>query len=224
MTLTLHAHPLSAYCQKAIIALYELDCPFERHHLDLQDAAVRKAFLSLWPMGKMPVLEDSAYGKILPEASLIIEYLDRRYPGPVPLLPPDPDTNLDARQWDRILDLYVQTPMQKYIVDRLRPKGTQDTYGVEEAMRILQTSYGMLDKHLAGRTWLAGDSFSLADCGAGPALFYSGCIVAFADTFPNLSTYFERLLARPTVTRALEEAKPWLHLVPIAERIPSRFR
>ncbi len=62
MSLTLHAHPLSSYCHKVLTALYELDAPFELQFLNLGDETERNAFRVLWPIGKMPVLEDRAAG------------------------------------------------------------------------------------------------------------------------------------------------------------------
>ncbi|MGZ5986603.1 MAG: glutathione S-transferase family protein, partial [Caulobacteraceae bacterium] len=109
MTLTLHMHPLSSYCHKVLIALYELDVPFEAAFLNLGDEAERAAFFALWPVGKMPVLEDKAAGVVLPESSVIIDYLNRRFGGD--LIPADPEAALEVRLQDRFFDLYVHTPM-----------------------------------------------------------------------------------------------------------------
>jgi hypothetical protein len=81
MTLTLYMHPLASFCQKALIALYENDTPFEPHFLDLGDPNVRAEFNALWPIGKMPALRDSVRGEMVPEATVIIEYLAIFYPG-----------------------------------------------------------------------------------------------------------------------------------------------
>ena len=78
MSLTLHFHPLSSYCHKALIALYENDTPFERRIINLIDPAEAAAFKSLWPCGQFPVLHDE--GRSSPESSIIIEYLDQLYP------------------------------------------------------------------------------------------------------------------------------------------------
>ena len=109
MALTLHMHPLSSYCHKVLIALYELDVPFEAVFLNLGDAAERARFQALWPVGKMPVLEDRAAGVALPESSIIIEYLNTRFGGG--LIPRDPGAALEVRLQDRFFDLYVHAPM-----------------------------------------------------------------------------------------------------------------
>ena len=95
MSLTLHMHPLSSYCHKVLIALYELDAPFEPAFLDLMDEQAREAFFRLWPIGKMPVLEDKAAGVVQPETSVIIDYLNRRFGGD--LIPDDPEAALETR-------------------------------------------------------------------------------------------------------------------------------
>ena len=191
-TLTLHYHPLSSFSHKVLIALYENGIPFEKAVVNYGDPQSRDAFFALWPLGKIPVLRDDARGHTLPETSIIIEYLDRHYPGPQPLLPHDPDQLLQARLWDRIIDQYIHTPMQKLVNDRMRPDGEKDATGVKDAQALLAAAYSLLDRHIAGKRWALGDAFSLADCAAAPALFYAGTIVPFT-MHTNLAAYFERL-------------------------------
>jgi len=223
MALTLHYHPLSSFCHKVLIALYENGTPFAGRVVDLGDAANRAAFVALWPVGKFPVLRDDARAQTVPESTIIIEYLDRHYPGPRPLLPADGDGRREARLWDRLFDLYVHLPMQKIVGDRLRPQTERDPRGVADALAGLRTAYGVADKHMAERTWAAGEQFSLADCAATPALFYAGIAQPFADTHPNLAAYFERLVSRPSVRRVLAEAQPYFSMFPMADKIPTRF-
>ena len=215
MTLTLHYHPFSSYCQKVLVALYERDVPFERNIVDLGDAEQRAALERLWPLAKFPVLRDEARGVTVPESSLIVGYLDRVRPGPPPLVPADPDAALQVQLWDRFLDHYVETPLQKAVGDTLRPEDRRDPYGVDEARDLLRRAWDMLEDRLArGGPWLADDAFSLADCGAGPALFYANIIQPFAGR-PNVEAYYERLLARPSFARAVDEARPYRHFFPL---------
>ena len=166
MSLTLHFHPLASYCHKVLIALYENDTSFKANNVDLSNPSERAALLELWPIGKFPVLRDDARNQTFPESTVIIEYLDRHYPGPTRFLPDAPDLALQTRLRDRFYDLYVHEPMQKIVGDRLRPQGEKDPHGVEEARARLQTSYGMIDREMATRSWAMGDAFSLADCAA----------------------------------------------------------
>lgn len=214
MTLIVHYHPLASYCQKLLIALYENDLAFERRIIDLGDPAAYASFAALWPMAKMPVLVDAARGVTLPETSIVIDYLDCTYPGPVQLIPDERAAALEVRAWDRFHDLYVEAPMQKIVTDKLRPQGGGDPVGVERARTELRRAYGVLDAAMAGRTWAAGQDFSLADCAAAPALFYAGKIEPFAEIHPNLAAYYERLLARPSFARVLREAEPYFAMFP----------
>jgi len=150
MSLTLHFHPLASYCWKALIALYENDVPFTPNLVDLGNPAERAALVKLWGVGKFPVLQDDARGEIVPESSIIIEYLDRHYAGRTPLIPDDPDQALQARLRDRFYDLYIHLPMQKIVVDRMRPEGKRDPHGVEEARAQLRAAYAMIEQQMAG--------------------------------------------------------------------------
>jgi glutathione S-transferase len=214
MSLTLYFHPLSSFCQKALIALYENDTPFAPHLVDLGDEASRAAFLKIWPIGKFPVLRDEARDRVIPESSIIIEYLAQHYPGRARLVPEDADVARQMRMRDRFYDLYVSEPMQKIVGDRRRPPGQRDPYGVEQAKSRLQTAYGMIDEDMAAKTWTIGDAFSMADCAAAPALFYANLVMPFGDTHKNIAAYFGRLMERPSFARAVEEAKPYFHLFP----------
>ncbi len=214
MSLTLYFHPLSSYCQKVLIALYESETPFTPHLVDLGNETSRAALVKLWPIGKFPVLRDEARGRTIPETTIIIEYLAQHYLGRNPLIPKDADMALQTRLADRFYDLHVNTIMQTIVGDRLRPAGQKDPYGVTQAKARLQTAYGMIEQDMAARTWACGEAFSMADCAAAPALFYANEVQAFEDTHPNVAAYFARLMARPSFARAVAEAKPYFHLFP----------
>jgi glutathione S-transferase len=214
MSLKLYFHPLSSFCQKALIALYENDTPFEPHIVDLGDEASRTAFMKIWPAGKFPVLRDEAKDRTVPESSIIIEYLAQHYPGRTSLVPADADLARQTRLRDRFFDLYVNVPMQKVVTDRLRPAGKNDPYGVEQAKTLLRTGYRMIDEDMAIRTWAMGDAFGMADCAAAPALFYANRVMPFGDTYKNAARYLGRLMERPSFARAIEEAKPYFAMIP----------
>lgn len=216
----LHYHPLSSFCHKALIALYEKGAAFEPKLVDLSDEAQAAALRAIWPMRKFPVLEDA--GRIVPEASVVIDYLDA-FHGGSPLVPAEPDAMIETRLLDRVFDNYVHLPMQKVMLDLLKPAEAKDPGGVEEARRTIRTAYGLLDVRLAGRHWAAGEAFTLADCAAAPALFYARVAVP-ADDHPTLAAYFERLIARPSVARVLDEARPWFRFFPMIDRLEARFR
>lgn len=215
MTLKLHLHPLSSYCWKAIIAFYEAGVPFEPVQLgNLGDPAERARFEAMWPLGKFPVLEDTASGLVLAEVSVIVEHLARTQASAAGLVPLDWEAAREVRLLDRVFDLYLQAPMQQITADLLRPADAHDLYGRAQAKQALLKAYGFLEQRLAGRTWAAGEAFTLADCAAAPALFYGDMRQPIPAALTTLTAYRRRLEARPSVARAIAEAQPFLHMVP----------
>jgi glutathione S-transferase len=212
MTLKLYEHPFSSYCQKALIAFYENDTPFEVALLETGSRASAEVS-RLWPLNRFPVLQDG--DRILPEASIIIEYLAVKYPGPVPLIPPDPEAAIDVRLMDRFFDNYVMTPQGSIVFESLRPEGSRDPFGVEQSRALLDRAYAWLEGRMAGRAWASGDAFSLADCVAAPALLYADWTHPIPDHLKNVRAYRTRLLERPSYARILDEARPYRHLFPL---------
>jgi glutathione S-transferase len=215
MSLKLYYHPLSSFCHKALIALYENDVSFDPVFVDLGDAKSSAELRALWPVAKFPVLRDEARNHTVAEATVIIEYLDTFYPGARKFVPADADLAWQARMWDRFFDLYIHIQVQKIVGDQLRPANTGDAYGVNEAKARVLKSYAMIEHAMAGKTWAMGDDYGLVDCAASPALFYANCIIPIDDAMKNLTAYFGRLMARPSYLRALKQAEPYFHLFPM---------
>jgi glutathione S-transferase len=212
--LKLYYHPFASFCQKVLIALYEKDLPFEPVFIDLGDPQHRERLGAVWPMMKFPVLEDEAKGLVLPESSVIIEYLDQQAPDTRSLIPADPLEALKVRVWDRFFDNFVAFNVTKIVVNSLRPDGRKDPEGVAQAEDAIRQAYDFFERELGNREWAAGDRFSLADCSAAPALFYAGTIVP-QDRHLGLSAYFRRVLARPSFRRVVEEARLYRSLFPL---------
>ena len=210
MPLTLYAHPFASYCWKPLVALYENATPFG--YRVVEDAAGWAELESLWPIRKFPLLRDD--GDTIVESSIIVEYLQRRHPGATQLLPADGDAALEVRFMDRFFDNYVSTPMQAVVSDRLRPQGERDATGVAHARKTLDIAYGWLEARLADGAWASGSAFTLADCSAAPALFYADWVHPLGDRFPRVLAYRRRVLARPSVARVVDEARPYRKLFP----------
>ena len=223
MSLTLYYHPLSSFCWKVLIALYENDISFTPRLINLGDADDRAAFLKLWPIGKFPVLRDEQSQRTIPESSIIIEYLDQHFAGAMRFIPAAPDLALRTRLRDRFLDLYLHMPTQTIVFDRLRPSDTRDPLGVADARARLRTSYAMLEAELPSAGWAMGESFTLADCAALPALFYAEKVEPFGDALKTVPAYLDRLKARPSVARVVAESEPYFHMFP-NEREPTSAR
>jgi glutathione S-transferase len=214
MPLTLYLHPLSSFCHKVLIALYENAIPFAPHVVNLGDPAARDEFRKIWPFAKFPVLRDERRGCTVPESTTIIEYLVQHYPGPVKLIPDDPELAAQARAADRFYDLHLHVPMQKVVGDKLRPADGHDPVGVGHAREQMRTALTLADTEMAARRWAIGDHFSMADCAAGPPLFFTNRMMPLADEFPHVSAYLDRLMKRPSYARALAEAQPYMAMFP----------
>ncbi len=212
MTLILHEHPLSSYCWKAKIALRETGLPFETRLVAPYEPQVWAEHVARWPLGKMPVLEDTGRDRIVPETTVIIEYLQLFHAPAAGFIPADPEAALKVRLLDRVFDSYVMEPTSRIVAENFR--GGEDPVGVAQADAALVKSYDWLEGELAGRTWAAGETFTLADCAAAPALYYADKVAPFRASHPTLGAYLGRLEARPSVARTLEDAQPVWHMFP----------
>ncbi len=214
MALTLYLHPLSSYCHKVLIALYENAIAFAPEVVNLGDPASRDAFKKVWPLAKFPVLTDSSRGQTIPESSCIIEYLERHFPGRINLLPKDEEAAAAVRAKDRFYDLHVHYPMQRIVGDKLRPENGHDPIGVTESRQRLQTALLLAEADMATQSWAAGDFFSMADCAAAPALFFIDKMTPLNSQYPHLDAYLDRLKQRASYARVLEEAQPFMQYFP----------
>lgn len=211
MSLALFAHPFSSYCQKVLVALWEKDLPFA--YRNLEEPGVRDALVGIWPIAKFPVLVDD--GATVIETSIIIEHLDLHHPGAVRLLPEDPAEALEVRLLDRFFDQYVMNAAQIAVSESLRSAPDRLDEAKRSAAGALDLAYAWLERRLDGRTWAAGDRFSMADCAAAPSLFYGDWVHPIGDNCPGLRAYRARLLARPSFARAVEEARPYRGYFPL---------
>ena len=208
----LYGHLFSSFTWKALIALYEKDLAFTFHTIGEPEADA--ALARHWLPGKFPLLVHD--GTAVPESSSIIEYLDALAPGASPLIPPDAALAREARLIDRVFDTKVELQFQA-IVGEYLPfiTDTPDTRRIARAEAALDEAYRWLDARLAVREWAAGDTFTLADCSAAPALFYGDWTRRIPEQYATLHALRAKLLARPSVARCVEDARPFRHYFPL---------
>lgn len=210
--LEFYGHPFSSYCWKVLIALWENDIPFT--YKSLTEDVNNEVLQRLSPVGKLPLLIDD--GEPVFETSIMIEYLQRTRPGPVQLIPDETDLAFEVRLMDRMFDLNVQSPYQGIVGEYLPFITDQpDPQRIARAQGQLERAYQWLDRRLAGRTWAAGKQFTMADCAGAPAVFYADWIHPFPAGLTNLHAYRARVLQRPSVARAVDEARPFRHFFPL---------
>jgi glutathione S-transferase len=213
MSLALYGHPFSSYTQKVLIALYENETPFEPRCLGPDTPQHAAEWQRRWPLRKFPLLVDGERNVV--ETSIIIEYLQLMHPGTVRFLPTDSKAALEVRFLDRFFDLHVMTPVQHAVGAALTGDEIRREEGLAFAASKLELAYAWLEGYLADRTWATGQDFSMADCAAAPSLFYSDWTHQISESFPLLRAYRERLLARPSIARTVEEARPFRPLFPL---------
>ena len=211
MSLTLYYHPLSSFCWKSLIALYESGVAFTPRTVNLMDPADRAAFQKVWPLAKFPVLRDG--DRTVPESSIIISYLARTQPSAASLVPADPDLVMRAQLLDRLFDNYIHLPFQQVVSERMRPDGKHDPFGAEQSRAAIRAGYDLLAPMIKG-PWAIGETFTIADCAALPALYYADYAVPLA-AWPGLAAYLERLKSRPSIARVLAEAEPFFKYFPL---------
>lgn len=211
MSLELFGHPFSSYTWKVLIPLYADGTEFEFRQVP-ENQENYAELKRLWPFGKFPVLVDD--GKVIAETSCIIEHLQAHYPGPNVWIP-DGEPGQRVRFLDRVFDLHVQGNMQPSVNHALRPEGKGDAYGAELGLKNLRIAYDWLEANLPAEGWAAGDTFTLADCAAAPALFYADWVDEIGDGRPKLKAYRARLLAHPVVARVVDEARPYRPYFPL---------
>jgi glutathione S-transferase len=204
----LHYHPFAQYCQKVLIALYEHDLPFERVEVNLGDPAQRAALAAVWPFTKFPALE-AEDGTVLGESGVIIEYLDSLVPRALPLVPEARIAGLEPRMLERVIDNYIADPLTRIVVAAFTGQAIDETAQIA----TIETAYDFLEARLQGREWGAGPDFGLADCAAGPALFYANLKAPIGER-PHLAAYFGKLRARPSFARVIDEARPYRNGTP----------
>lgn len=208
----LYYNPLSTYSQKALIALYEKGIAFEPHVVDLFSPEGRAAFEKVHPLGRVPFLKARDDWDV-PESTSIIEYLEDEFPGTPRLIPPG--GGVAARQvrfMDRMADLYLNEPIVELLFQKVGFRA-KDEARAERMRKFATFSYRAMDQQLANRTWLCGDSFTMADCAAIPPLFYASIPLPF-DEYPNLLAYWKRAKERPSYAKVRAEFEPiWAGLM-----------
>lgn len=213
MAPTVYGHPFSSYTQKLLIALHENATPYELRTIGPDAPQVVAEWLARWPLALFPVLVDG--DATVAESSIIIEHLQIHHPGPVRLLPVDAAAALPVRFLDRFFDLHVMDPVQHAVRGAMTGDATKRAEALALTAQKLDRAYAWLDAELKGRTWAAGEAFTLADCAAAPSLFYADWTHPIPAEFAVLRAYRARLLARPSFARAVDAARPLRHLFPL---------
>lgn len=204
----LHFSYTSTYSQKVLLGLYEKNVPFNPQLVDLASRQDHARYREFYAFGKVPllVLDD---GRMIPESSIILEYIDHRFPRGPQLIPSEHEQALHVRMLDRMCDQYLNDPVVSLIFESWKLPGQQDVDVIDNSTEKVGIMYRYLGDHLEGREFLAGDAFSLADCAAIPALYYSRSFADFSS-IDTLQQYWDRVSKRPAFQRLQKEALPFV--------------
>lgn len=202
---------LSTYSQKVLIGLYEKDTAFTPHLVDLSDPEARAEYVKLYPFGKLPLLVRDD-GRMIPESSIIVEYIDNQFEQEPILIPRDPELARRARFMDRMCDLYLNDPVVNLIFESWKPEDEQNRELISKSSERIGTMYRFMDDQLSSSPYLAGETFSIADCAAMPVLFYANSFAPFGG-FDNIFRYWEEVSSRPSFVRLKQEAEPYIQAV-----------
>jgi len=200
----LYYHPISTYSQKVLIALYEKGLDFDGEIIQMMDPDALTKYKEVYPMGKVPCLELED-GHIIPESSIIIEYLD---PLATPtLIKGNADEMRRIRFKDRMFDLYLNEAVVTLLFQGMKPEADQDPERIEKAKFQIDTMYNFMEHEFGQQRYANGDEFMMSDCAAAPGLYYAERVAPFAE-YKNISAYWERLKSRPSIQRTHEDADP----------------
>ncbi|MDE1464078.1 glutathione S-transferase family protein [Spartinivicinus poritis] len=204
----LYYHPLSTYSQKVLMAFYEKEVEFTPHIVNLMDETSKKEYKEIYPLGKIPLLmcDDD---HMIPESTIIIEYLDTHFTTGTKLIPDDKDTARQVRFIDRVQDNYLNDNIATLFFESMKPAEKQDPEKQAKAKEQLDIMYHYMNKQYSETTFAKGDDFTMADCSAVPALFYAQKIYPF-EQFEGIKAYYKRVSERPSYQKVLAEAQPYL--------------
>lgn len=202
----LYYNPLSTYSQKTMIALYEKGIEFEPNIVNLMDPDSQAEYREIYPMGKIPLLQlDDDH--IIPESSIIIEYLDGV--GGAKLIAGDADTSRRVRFKDRMFDLYLNESVVTLLFQNMKQEATRDDERIDTAKSRIDVMYGFMEQEFGNQSYANGEAFQMSDCAAAGAMFYAQQVAPF-DKLDNICAYWDRLQSRPSVRRVHEEAAPYV--------------
>jgi glutathione S-transferase len=202
MGIKLHYHPLSTYSRRVRIALAEKQIP---HELVLVDLAARRhrepPYLSLNPYGRVPTLEEDGF--VLFESTAILDYLEATHPRPA-LVPADARGRALVDMHMKLCDLQLTRYAGTIIFPkRFLPKDKWNNAAMAEAKAEIEKHFAILDKQLAGKTYLVAEQFSLAEV----------CYTPFLEFLPLMeisppsavAAWSERLLKRASAVATRPE-------------------
>jgi glutathione S-transferase len=202
----LYGNPLSTCTRKVLTTFAEKGVEPEFVSIDFTKREQKsEQHVARQPFGVVPVLEDGSFQMY--ESRAIIRYLDRVLPG-AKLTPEEPRSYARMEQWMSVEAAYFSPPAMKIVFQKMfHPMWglPTDESIVEQSRAGVTHALSVLDRNLASGTFLAGDSFTLADICYLPYLEYlfacgEGALVHGQK---NVAGWWERCSSRPSWRKAI---------------------
>ena len=183
--------------------LEEMGIPYELVRLDPARGETRTPeHLERQPLGHVPVLEDG--GKRIFESAAICLYLADQYPEKGLLPPPGTIERGLVYQWVLFAATELEPPLVALSAEAKKPEEARDAAAVADARARFHKAVAALEPLLAGRPYLLGEGFSVADVLVGSILAWGRAAKAL-DGLPAVEAYLTRLRARPAWQRAIAD-------------------
>ena len=185
---------------RAIWIAKELGLPFEHIPVEIGAAGARKPdYLAINPNGRLPAIDDAGF--ILWESLAITLYLAKKH-STGGLYPATLDGEAKAWQWSLWSVQEVDRGVNIWSLHAVRlPPAERDRERREEALRVLEAPFRVLDGALAGSRYLLGRQFTVADLNV--AAVISRAIDMELASTPHLQAWLRRCLQRPAAREAL---------------------
>lgn len=181
------------------IAFYEAGAPAEYIYADTRTKRLEDGsdFLAVNPMGQVPVLE-TVDGERLTENTAILQYLAEQLPQ-AQLMPAGGVELAQLRKWLGFIGTELHKAVYVPLLDRKAPDAVKDYSRAKIQLRM-----DVLQQHLDGRQFLL-DRFTIADAYLTTVLNWSAAVGLKLDPWPAVAAYYQRMLQRPAVSRAMGE-------------------
>jgi len=188
--------------QKVVWCVDELDIPYERIEAGREFGIVNTPdYLAMNPNGLVPLIDDGGF--VLWESNAIVRYLSARY-GAGTLSPTDPQAHADADRWMDWQAVAFNPPIGQTFTQLIRtPENERSATVIESARQLAETRLAMLDAHLASRSYVAGDTFCMADIPLGLSAHRWLALPVKREPRPNVERWYALLRGRKGAKQAM---------------------
>src|SRR5579864_4582774 len=203
MAIKLHYHPLSTYSRRVLMACREKQIAYEPVTVDMVARKHREQpYLSLNPYGRVPTLEED--GLVLYESTAILNYLEATRAEP-PLVPTDLRQRALVDMNMKLCDIQMTRHTGMIIFPkRFLPKEKWNEAAMAAAKGEIESHLAILERQLAGKSYLVAEQFTLADICYLPFLEFLPLMEITPS--PAVAAWRERLLARPSARATKPDA------------------